>query len=542
VSREEMESIIKIFSSHGTLIQPDTLEYILKKDDPEEFSNRIISQLKEYPLILTLNQVKELEENLDETIDLPHAGIDEEEISKHIPSIRQITIPVEGEIGQSSIQFKEEIKDNGREIISTSTWKPVAKEYQSDIKIIKDITGKSLSEGSTEDFAKLFSDRFETLRKILRTQRREVAQVIPINRLKKVDFKEIQLIGIVNEVRTTVNGNRLIELEDDTGIVTAIALKKQSDVFQQAKLVLEDEIIGIVGQLSKQGDLFVISKIVFPDISLNNHHHTTDIPIYAAFIGDLHVGSREFMEHQWNLFIKWLKGKLGNIRQREVAGRIKYLIIPGDVVDGIGVYPNQEKDLIITDLYKQYEALADYLSMIPDYISVIIQPGNHDAVRPAEPQPTFEKEIQDLFTGNDITFIGNPCSFTIHGVEILSYHGQSMLDYATRISTLKYNEPLEIMKVMLQKHHLAPVYGGYTPLAPEHRDYMVIDRIPDIFVTGHVHLAGIGEYRGVTLINASSWQKQTGYQKMMNFIPNPAKIPIAELHTGKVTMMDFNSI
>lgn len=531
-----MESIIKIFSSHGTLIQPDTLEYILKKDNPEEFSNKIIHQLKEYPLILTLNQVKEIEENLDE---VNKSTIDEKIVSKPLDFTKQITIQVEKE-DQTSIQFKEEIEDNIKD--SISKWKPVAKEYQSDIKIIKDVTGKSLSEGSTDDFAKLFSDRFETLRKILRTQRRELSQAIPINRLKKVDIKEIQLIGIVNEVRTTTNGHRLIELEDDTGIITTIALKKQQEVFQQAEMVVEDEVIGVVGQLSKHGDLFVISKIVFPDISLNNNHHTTDIPIYAAFIGDLHVGSREFMEKQWHLFIKWLKGELGNIRQREVAGRIKYLIIPGDVVDGIGVYPNQEKDLIITDLYKQYEALADYLSMIPEYISIIMQPGNHDAVRPAEPQPTFEKEIQDLFTTNDITFVGNPSSFTIHGVEILSYHGQSMLDYATKISTLKYDEPIEIMKIMLQKHHLAPVYGGYTPLAPEHKDYMVIDRIPDIFVTGHVHLANIGEYRGVTLINASSWQRQTGYQKMMNFIPDPAKIPIAELHTGKVTMMDFNNI
>jgi DNA polymerase II small subunit len=69
---------------------------------------------------------------------------------------------------------------------------------------------------------------------------------------------------------------------------------------------------------------------------------------------------------------------------------------------------------------------------------------------------------------------------------------------------------------------------------------MVIDRVPDIFVTGHVHLASLGEYRGVTLINASSWQAQTGYQKMLNFIPDPAKLPIADLQTGKVTMMDFN--
>ena len=47
-------------------------------------------------------------------------------------------------------------------------------------------------------------------------------------------------------------------------------------------------------------------------------------------------------------------------------------------------------------------------------------PGNHDAVRPAEPQPTFEKDIQQDY--NTTTFVGNPCDFSLHGVRLLSYH------------------------------------------------------------------------------------------------------------------------
>ena len=169
-----------------------------------------------------------------------------------------------------------------------------------------------------------------------------------------------------------------------------------------------------------------------------------------------------------------------------------------------------------------------------------MQPGNHDAVRPAEPQPTFEKEIQDLFSGKEFIFIGNPCTFSLHGVEILSYHGQSLLDFSTNIQHLNYNQPTDVMKVMLRKRHLAPAYGGYTPLAPEHSDYMIIDKVPDIFVTGHVHISNIDNYRGVTLINASSWQAQTSYQKMLNFVPDSAKLPIVDLKTGNATTMDFS--
>jgi DNA polymerase II small subunit len=419
-------------------------------------------------------------------------------------------------------------------------WKPKASEYAPEIKILKDVTGNSTCEGTTSDFTKLFVDRFNSLRKILRNQRRELANVIPIDRITKRDVKEIHIVGIVKEVKTTTNGHRLIELEDDTGIAVCIALKNDHETLHLANEVVLDEIIGIKGQISRNRDLIVIQSIVHPDISIQNSRHKAEVPLYAAFLSDIHVGSKQFMIDEWQSFLKWINGQIGNSRQKDVAGKIKYLIIPGDVVDGIGIYPDQDKELSIINVYRQYEALAQQLRLIPDHITMIMQPGNHDAVRPAEPQPTFEKEIQDLFSGMNIEFVGNPCYFSVHGVEILSYHGQSLLDYATNIQHLKYNEPVEIMKVMLKKHHLAPTYGGYTPLAPEHIDYMVIDKIPDIFVTGHVHLAQISDYRGVTLINASSWQAQTSYQKMLNFIPDSAKMPIVDLKTGTVTMMDFN--
>jgi len=536
-----MESIIDAFSSHGTLIQPDSLEYILSKDNPSAFSKIIINTLTEYPLILTTDLIKKIEIEI-----LEHEQVE----PKFTPSKDQEIIIIEERKIQTTLQKKKSNLQPIQEchplqpvkefsVSPSPTWNPIAKDYDSDVKIINDITGNSTCEGTTKDFAKLFSDRFETLRNHLRKQRRELMQVIPIKRVKRVGISDLQLIGIVNEVRTTLNGHKLIELEDDTGTITCIVLQNNQEAFPIAENIVSDEIIGITGMLSKNGDLFIINNVIFPDISMHNRQHKSNAPLYAAFLSDIHIGSREFLTKEWQSFLRWINGERGNTRQKTVAGKIKYLVIPGDVVDGIGVYPNQEKELTITDLYKQYEELAHQLENIPDHIKIILQPGNHDAVRPAEPQPTFEKEIQNLFSANDVNFVGNPSTFSLHSVEILSYHGQSLLDFATNIQQLKYNEPIEIMKVMLQKHHLAPIYGGYTPLAPEHKDYMIINQIPDIFVTGHVHLANIGEYRGITLINASSWQDQTSYQKMLNFIPNPAKLPVADLQSGNVTMMDF---
>jgi DNA polymerase II small subunit len=537
---ENMQSIIDTFSTHGTLIQPDCLAYIMSKENPHHFSETIVAHLTDRPLILTVQIIKEIEEAFVNQQLAPETIIDSE-YDQNDEKRQNLQNTLLEKKDQEYFPECTPIKDKPKPPIITSpvTWKPEAKEYDADVKLIYDITGNSLCQGTTEDFTKLFSDRFDTLRTQLRTQRRELAQVIPIKRVNKNKLNDTQLIGIVNSIRTTQNGHKLFELEDDTGIIPCIVINSNKDLFRTADYLLTDEIIGVTGSLSKNGDLFLVNNIIYPDISMHNRQHRSDAPLFTAFLSDIHIGSKEFMQKSWYSFLKWINGDVGNIRQKTVAGKIKYLVIPGDVVDGIGIYPNQENDLEITDLYKQYEELATQLTNIPDHVKIILQPGNHDAVRPAEPQPTFEKEIQHLFSANDITFISNPSTFSIHSVEILSYHGLSLLDYATNIQPLKFNEPIEIMKTMLQKHHLAPVYGGYTPLAPEHKDYMIIKKIPDIFVTGHVHLATLGEYRGVTLINASSWQSQTGYQRMMNFTPNPAKLPIADLQTGNVTMMDF---
>jgi len=556
-----MKAILKSFSEHGTFVQPDALNYIMSKEKPEEFTSFIIKNLKEYPLVLTADQIKsiELEQQSTKIEEIPKLSVSdsvEKEVQKKVLSnmyggeMRHRPPSEENDLEDDAdkddlVESDEEPEEETAmpkliEIKQVKGWKPKAKEYESEIQIIKDVTGNSTCEGTVKDFTKLFVNRYNVLRKILQNQRREMVNVMPINRVKKSNVKEIQMIGIVKDVRTTVNGHRLIELEDETDVATCIALKSNHETVQMANEVVFDEIIGIKGQLSKNGDLIIIHSIVFPDISMQHERHKSEVPVFAAFLSDIHIGSKMFMENEWQSFLRWINGELGNSRQKDVAGRIKYLVVPGDVVDGIGIYPNQEKELSITDVYRQYEALAEQFKLIPDYISIIIQPGNHDAVRPAEPQPAFEKEIQNLFSGKDITFVGNPCYFSLHGVEVLSYHGQSLLDFATNIQSLKYNEPLETMKIMLRKHHLAPTYGGYTPLAPEHSDYMIIDRVPDIFVTGHVHVAAIGDYRGVTLINASSWQAQTSYQKMLNFIPDSAKLPIVDLKVGNVTMMDFS--
>jgi len=394
-----MKSIIKSFSEHGTFVQPDTLEYILAKDDPREFTSILTKKLKEYPLVLTIEQVKNIEQET-KIKDIPKPcedSLKKKELQKKILSaIHGGLLQPEMSFKENEIEYDDPDKDDQifipDENIEEETipklikikkvkgWKPASLNYESEIEIIKDITGKSTCEGTTSDFTKLFLNRFGTLRKILRSQRREMANVIPINRIKRSGIKDIQIVGIVKEVRKTKNGHKLIEIEDETGAAAAIALKDNREAIQMAREVILDEILGLKCQLSKDGDLLVVQSIVFPDISIQNERHRSEVPVCVAFLSDIHIGSKQFMETEWQAFLRWINGEMGNSRQKDVAGKIKYLVIPGDAVDGIGIYPNQDEELSIVDVYRQYEALAEQLQLIPDHISIILQPGNHDAV------------------------------------------------------------------------------------------------------------------------------------------------------------------
>ena len=70
---------------------------------------------------------------------------------------------------------------------------------------------------------------------------------------------------------------------------------------------------------------------------------------------------------------------------------------------------------------------------------------------------------------------------------------------------------------------------------------MAMEIIPDIFVSGHVHGAGTEIYNDVRMINASTWQDQTEYQRMHNFNPEPGIMPTVHLGTGRIKMHNFHS-
>ncbi|HWQ44506.1 MAG TPA: DNA-directed DNA polymerase II small subunit [Methanosarcina barkeri] len=410
------------------------------------------------------------------------------------------------------------------------------------VTVISDITGHSTCIGEYVQFVQYFRDRYSRLSEIIRGR----INARPIESLKRRSFRrgrdggseEISIIGMVSDVNSTTNGHKILSLEDPTGSFSVLIRNTDNELFELASRILLDEVIGVTGSVTNDGNLMLATKLIQPDVP-NNVQRRTGSHGKVVLISDVHVGSSQFMEDAWLDFLDFLKGESDSESMRELAASIRYLVVAGDLVDGIGIYPDQEMELDILDVYAQYRKAAEYFREIPEHIRVIISPGNHDAVRQAEPQPALPESIQADFPQN-IIFVGNPALVDLDGVSILIYHGRSIDDLVASIPGVSYQEPAGAVLEMVKRRHLAPTYGSRVSISPEKKDYFVIDPLPEIIHTGHVHTLGVQRYKNILLVNSGTWQAQTEFQKRVNLMPVPARVPIVDLADFDVKILGFD--
>ncbi len=413
-----------------------------------------------------------------------------------------------------------------------------AKDVDSNIKVIDDPTDKICSTGSVEEYLEYFQDRFKRIRKILR-RRIDAKNAMPISETLKLSANsKVKIIGMVTEKRESKE-RIFLRFEDLEASVTVLVPQNVSkEVMTKARSLLLDQVVCISARKGRN-DLLIAEDFIWPDVPQKTPHKAP-IPIYAALISDLHIGSKMFMEKEFNRFVRWLKGKFGNEKTRNIAGHVKYVVIAGDLVDGVGVYPEQMKELATKDIYGQYQEVAKLAEQIPDYIELIIIPGNHDAARKALPQPAIPRDYAEpLYEARAMYSLGSPSTVSLHEVELLLYHGRSLDDIAAVAPNVSFQTPDKAMKLLLQSRHLAPIYGERTPIAAEKRDFTVIERVPDIFHAGHVHVLKCDTYRGILIVNSGAWQAQTEYQKRMGLVPTPGIVPIVDLQKMQVATINF---
>lgn len=399
-----------------------------------------------------------------------------------------------------------------------------------------------------DHFVSYFSARYKQLEAILR-KRKELANILSIARLQaKKDREQVSIIGLINSKEVTKNNNLILTVEDLTGSIKVLVNKTNKELFDFAHTLVEDEVIGIVGV---NGDNILFSNLIIqPDVPMDKEFKKQEEDEYVVFLSDVHFGSKYFLKDEFSKFITWIRQETGTPKQKEIAGKVKYIFIAGDIVDGVGVYPSQENELEIFDIYEQYDQAAEFLKQIPSSIPIVICPGNHDALRLSEPQPKLSKDYaRSLYKLDNITFVSNPALINIgstksfSGFDILLYHGYSFDHFIANVDSLRlgggYDRADLIMKFLLKRRHLAPSFTS-TLIIPEiSNDALVIDKVPDFFVTGHIHKTAVSSYRNITLICGSCWQSTTSFQVKVGHHPEPARVPVVNLKTRKVTILNF---
>ena len=395
--------------------------------------------------------------------------------------------------------------------------------------ILSDPTRKITSAEGIEGFGALFVDRYSKLLKIIlqRSQAKKLATIETVKAGKPKD--EVFVAGLIMDRRIDRDVTRLT-FDDPTGSLETLVFNK--DLQTTTNSLLIDQFVMQRISTGKNGG-FITKEIVVPDIP-DHVTNRSKTETYAVLISDLHVGSKYFMEKEFESFVLWLSSL------DPVARKVRFVLVCGDIIDGVGIFPNQDKELLLMDIDQQMQKAAQLLDKIPKHIKVFIIPGNHDPGRRALPQPAIpEKHNLNLWNRENFFMLGNPSMVELNGVKILMFHGQSLDDVVGTTPGLSYSQPAKAMRVLLKARHLSPIYGKRTPIAPELEDMMVINEIPDIFHSGHIHVVDLDMYRGVLIVNSGAWQTQTPYQASVGITPTPGIALIVNLATLKVFRKDF---
>jgi DNA polymerase II small subunit len=530
--KQKIKEIVKRFAKQGLLLSPNLLELELKKEEAEEAGEDSIGRL------------------IDKTKGKDILVPDEQSLSM-IEKDREInwldfekakTTVEKGRDSKTYERFIEYAKKEGQD--------EGQKEEKNRVIVVNNY--KDINKTRTvQDFIDFFNARYRSLEAMLRN-RQELSNLMSISRArKKKDRENISIIGMVFEKSVTKNGNIMLTIEDPTGTTKVLFNRTKKDLYALAEDTVLDEVIGISGIASN--NIIFANLMLRPEIPAITDKKSSPEDGYAIFLSDLHVGSKNFLPEEFARFLQWINGEAGSDSQKQVASRVKYIFVVGDLIDGVGIYADQDQDLITKDVYEQYNQCAELLSKIPKSMKLIICPGNHDAMRIAEPQPVLYEDFASaiwelpnavLVTNPSIVNIDSSQNFS--GFNVLLYHGYSFDYYASDVNSIRirggYDRADLIMKFLLQRRHLAPTTSSTLFIPDPEKDPLVITKVPDIFVTGHIHKCSAAIYRNIALIGGSCWQSKTAFQERMGHHPLPARVPIMNLKTREIKILNFEKL
>ncbi len=340
-------------------------------------------------------------------------------------------------------------------------------------------------------------------------------------------------------VRINSNTERLdkyvFQCEDASGIgyitVEKEHLQKKKGLMDMVKFAMEGTVVSLnfesllrrknLISITFAGDELLESRSNWPELETKGE---------LAIMSDVHVGSLLFKQKEFTNALLWMNDR----------PNVSDLIIAGDLIDGAGVFPNQNNELSLQTCHEQYYAAADLLNKLRKSITVHILPGNHDATIRAHPQPQLPKVYSDLF-GSNVRFYANPALLDIGGRRVLAYHGQSMDQLISKIQYLTYPRPQRTMEYLLKIRHLSPVMGRNGNTLWTKEDPLIVEQKPWLFITGHIHtMTNTCLDCGTLLVNSGAWQGLSSFQARLGLVPEICKLTVVPFRDNRLSYtIDF---
>jgi DNA polymerase II small subunit len=416
------------------------------------------------------------------------------------------------------------------------------------VEVLFDYTEKS-KKLSVNDFTLYFNRRLQYFTNLL-SSRISMENVLRISQLRDLFDSNMQvcIIGLILDISETKNGHFIITLEDKSGQIKCFVNKDNTDLIKQIGNFCLDEGIGVRGKVGN--NIIWTDEFIIPSPPNNTQLKSVEEDSYVLFLSDLHFGAKVFVEEAFQKFLDFINGKSSNEKLNNLAKKIKYIIIAGDIIEGIGVYPNQGKDAKILSTELQYNEATMFLSQIPSRIGIIAIPGNHDTDRLSEPQPKLPYEkAYSLYNMKNFMNLSNPSIVRLfnsekeEGLDFYLYHGGSLFYYADKIQHLREKGgakvPEEVVKFLLEKRHIAPSHGSTLYIPDSQNDPLVIKKMPDFFITGHTHKLSLANYKSCTIVSCGCWVEMSDYQEKMGMFPDVGKTVIVNVKTRKAQVLNF---
>ena len=402
---------------------------------------------------------------------------------------------------------------------------------------------------TVNDFTLYFTRRLQYFTNLLKG-RINMENVMRISQLKDLNDtnSEVSIVGLISDIENTKNGHFLISIEDRSGQIKCFVNKDKTELVKFIDNFCLDEGIGIKGKIGK--DIIWVDEFIIPSPPNSVELKQTEEEFFVGFLSDIHFGAMVFQDEAFQKMIDFINQESENEKLKGIARKLKYIIIAGDVIEGIGIYPNQGKDARILSTELQYHEAARWLSQIPKEIGIVIIPGNHDTNRLSEPQPKLPySKAYAIYNMPNTIFLSNPSIINLFGKDFSGglnfylYHGGSLFYYADKIQHLREKGgakvPEEIVKFLLEKRHLAPSHGSTLYIPDSQNDPLVIKKMPDFFITGHTHKLSISNYKGCTIISCGCWVEMSEYQEKMGMYPDIGKLTLVNTKTRKPSILSF---